>query len=315
MDEAKKMALQSTYKSEDTEEWLDIHFNRPVGYAWALFFNRFNIHPNVVTIFSIILGVAAGVMFYFPDLLHNIAGVLLLMWANFYDSCDGQLARMTGKKTHWGRMLDGFAGDVWFVVIYGAICLRLYDENIPFTNIPWNLWIFFFAFVSGIILHSRQCKLADYYRNIHMYFLGGKNNELDTSSQQLELYNNTLKKGNFWWRRFLYAYVGYTRSQEKMTPELQRLFHYIKRGGQDIVTDEFRRDFRKKSLPLMTYANILTFNCRAIALYVSCLLNIPWLYFLIEISVFSFLAVYMHYRHEKMCHELLKRLQKGCYSK
>ena len=39
----------------DTEEWLDIHFTRPIGYVWALFFKRLHVHPNVVTIFSILL--------------------------------------------------------------------------------------------------------------------------------------------------------------------------------------------------------------------------------------------------------------------
>lgn len=107
--------LQSTFKSQDTEEWLDIHFTRPLGLLWANFFNHFNIHPNVVTILSIILGAAAGVMFYYPDMPHTIIGILLLVWANLYDSADGQLARMTGKKTRWGRILDGFAGDVWFL--------------------------------------------------------------------------------------------------------------------------------------------------------------------------------------------------------
>ena len=115
--------LQSTFKSQDTEEWLDIHFTRPLGLLWARFFNHFNIHPNVVTILSIILGAAAGIMFYFTDLTHTIIGILLLVWANLYDSADGQLARMTGKKTRWGRILDGFAGDVWFFTIYAAICL------------------------------------------------------------------------------------------------------------------------------------------------------------------------------------------------
>ena len=78
------------------------------------------------------LGVAAGVMFYYPDMTHTLIGIFLLMWANHYDSCDGQLARMTGKKTRWGRMLDGFAGDLWFITIYVAICLRLMTQPLPF---------------------------------------------------------------------------------------------------------------------------------------------------------------------------------------
>ena len=104
--------ISATYKNADTEEWIDIRFTRPIGYLWALFFKKLHVVPNVVTILSIIIGIAAGWMFYYQDIYHNIAGVLLLMWANFYDSADGQLARMTGNKTRWGRMLDGFAGDL-----------------------------------------------------------------------------------------------------------------------------------------------------------------------------------------------------------
>ncbi len=123
-----KKGIEASYKSMDTEEFLDIHFNRPIGYLWALFFQRLDVHPNVVTILSFFLGIGAGVMFYYPDLLHSIIGIGLLMWANHFDSCDGQLARLTGKKTLWGRMLDGLAGDVWFVAIYMALCLRLQDD-------------------------------------------------------------------------------------------------------------------------------------------------------------------------------------------
>ena len=86
----------------------------------------------MVTILSIILGVGPGVMFYYPDMKHTLLGILLLMWANHYDSADGQLARLTGQKTQWGRMLDGSAGDIWFFTIPAAICLRLMNQPMPF---------------------------------------------------------------------------------------------------------------------------------------------------------------------------------------
>lgn len=116
---SEKKGLEASFKSMDTEEFLDIHFNRPIGYVWALFFQRLGVHPNVVTILSIILGVAAGVMFYYPDMKHTVIGILLLMWANHYDSCDGQLARMTGKKLVGGecwtvlREISGFSPFMW----------------------------------------------------------------------------------------------------------------------------------------------------------------------------------------------------------
>ena len=120
--------LKASMKSEDTEEWIDIYFTRPIGLAFALMWKALGVHPNAITILSIFLGLGAGYMFYFPDIEHNIWGVVLLMFANFCDSTDGQLARLTGQKTLVGRMLDGFSGDVWFFAIYLAIALRLMDE-------------------------------------------------------------------------------------------------------------------------------------------------------------------------------------------
>ena len=42
--------LQASFKSNDTEEWLDVHFTRPIGLVFALLWNSMNIHPNVITI-------------------------------------------------------------------------------------------------------------------------------------------------------------------------------------------------------------------------------------------------------------------------
>lgn len=302
-----KKGLEASFKSMDTEEFLDIHFNRPIGYAWALFFNRFGTHPNVVTILSIILGVAAGVMFYFPDLKHTLMGIVLLVWANHYDSCDGQLARMTGKKTRWGRMLDGFAGDLWFISIYAAICLRLTFQPLPFgigaaEGAVWGVSIWILALLSGTLCHSRQCALADYYRNIHLFFLKGKaGSELDNFKQQREIFYSLPWKGNFWWKAFLYSYGNYTRNQERMTPNFQRFYTFVQQKYGDAIPQELRDEFRSLSLPLMKYANILTFNTRAISLYISLLIGEPWLYFVFEIVVMTALFLYMRHRHEAIC--------------
>lgn len=293
--------LQSTFKSQDTEEWLDIYFTRPIGLMWANFFNRFNVHPNVVTLLSIVLGGAAGVMFYYPDLTHTIIGILLLMWANFYDSADGQLARMTGKKTLWGRILDGFAGDVWFFSIYFFICLRLTPQ--------WGVWIWVLAAFSGLVCHVKQCQLADYYRNVHLYFIKGKSgSELDSYRKVRDDFNATPWRGNLAWKVFLYSYGNYTRSQEQMSPAFQTLKRKMKSLFGDNLPERLRADFRQGSLPLMKYTNILTFNTRAITLYVCLLAGQPWIYFVFEITVMNGLFLYMRYRHETLCKTITQRI-------
>lgn len=308
--------LKASFKSMDTEEFLDIYFNRPIGYVWAIFFNRLNVHPNVVTILSIILGVAAGVMFYYPDMKHTIIGIFLLVWANHYDSCDGQLARMTGKKTRWGRMLDGFAGDLWFFTIYVAICLRLTSQPLPFgigesSGATWGIYIWILGLISGIICHSRQCTIADYYRNIHLFFLKGKSgSELDNFRQQREIFRSLPWKGNFWWKAFLYFYGNYTRRQEKTTPEFQKFYALVQNKYGDNIPQTLRDEFRSLSLPLMKYTNILTFNTRAIALYISLLVGEPWAYFIFEITVMTAIYLYMVHRHESMSEYLYKKYER-----
>lgn len=306
----KQSQLEATFKSQDTEEWLDIHFTRPLGLLWARFFNHFNIHPNVVTILSIILGIAAGVMFYFPDLLHTIIGILLLVWANLYDSADGQLARMTGKKTRWGRILDGFAGDVWFFCIYAAICLRLQNQPIPFFHTNWGIWIWLFAAFSGFICHGKQCALADYYRNIHLYFLKGESgSELDNSQKLRAEFASLSWPKDGAWKVFLYFYRNYTHSQEQMTPAFQRFKQLInKKYANQPLPEQLRSNFRTGSLPLIKYANILTFNTRAIVLYISLLVGEPWIYFVFEVVVMSILFFYMRACHERLCNRLYEQV-------
>ena len=300
-----KELLQSTYKSTDTEEWLDVHFTRPIGLVIALVCRRLGIIPNAVTIFSIFIGAVAGVLFYFDDLKLNIIGILLLMFANFCDSADGQLARMTNNRTLLGRALDGFAENVWFVVINVAIALRLTHEPIPFTNTEWGIWIWVLSAVAGLLCHSPQCSLADYYRQIHLFFLKGKEgSELDNYAQQRAIYES-LPKEKWFDRLFYFNYANYCRSQERRTPQFQEFFKRIKNSQFSILNSQFLSGSR----PLMPMTNILTFNTRAICLYISLLVGMPWIFFVFEVVALQALYYYMHYRHEKLCECLTKKIK------
>ena len=86
-------SLESTLKSLDTEEFIDIHFYRPIGYQWALFFNKLGVSPNSITIASIFIGIAAGICFNFQSLAINVIGILLLIWAKCLGTYLGRCRR------------------------------------------------------------------------------------------------------------------------------------------------------------------------------------------------------------------------------
>lgn len=302
----KQPTLESTLKSTDTEEFIDIHFYRPIGYRWALLFQKLGVTPNAVTIASIFLGIGAGICFYFDNIWISLLGIFLLVWANSYDSADGQLARMTKQFSALGRVLDGFAGNLWFASIYVGICLRLYPE--------WGGWIWVLACVTGYF-HSKQAEMADYYRNVHLLFLKGKSgSELDNSAELTAKFKELTWSKNFGAKIVLFFYRNYTTDQENRSPRLQVLFRLLRERFGDVAPESFRNDFREKSLPLMKYTNILSFNTRSIALFVSILLGWPWLYFVFELTVLNILLVYMVARHEKISKGFVMDIKSGKYN-
>lgn len=304
----KSGGYKDSLKSMDTEETFDLIFYRPIGYVWALMAKRLGITPNAITIASIFLGIGAGIAFYFNNIWINLLGVVLLVWADSFDSADGQLARMTKQYSRLGRILDGLSGDIWFFAIYLAICLR---ENVTsefFSNHHWVIWVV--GAVTGFC-HATQAAMADYYRQFHLFFLKGKEgSELETASLLWEKYHSLSWKKNFWSKLTLAFYANYTTGQEKRTPWMQRLRKTLKEKYGNEIPQNFRDEFRKLSKPLMKYTNILSFNTRSFALFAAILIfQMPWLYFAFELIVLNIVLVYMMARHERMCRRLNEELK------
>ena len=308
----KKVSYKDTLKSMDTEETIDVCFYRPIGYMWAVLCAKIGITPNAITIASIFIGVAAGIMFYFPDMWMNIIGMLLLIWANSFDSADGQLARMTGQYSRIGRILDGLSGDFWFVAIYLAICFRVNATSEFFGEYPWAIWAM--AVAAGIC-HAKQAAAADYYRQFHLFFLKGEEgSELDSVEQLDKAYAEVPWKGHFWKKTTMFFYRNYTANQEVLTPKMQALRKSLRqRFGENAAPQSFRDAFRAKSKPLMKYTNWLSFNLRTIVLFCSLFAQMPWLYFAFELIVLNAMLVYMILRHEKMCKNFNEEIKNGKY--
>ena len=71
--------------------------------------------------------------------------------------------------------------------------------------------------------------MADYYRNIHLYFLkGASGSELDNYAQQSALMRSLSWNRKEWFHRYtLYFYGNYTRGQERQTPKFQKFYALV----------------------------------------------------------------------------------------
>ena len=294
-----KQRVLATMKSRDVESDFELYVTRTPGYLWALLFRSLHVHPIAVTMMSIIIGGASGIFFYYDDLRLNLIGMLMLVWANWYDCADGQLARLTGKKTLIGRILDGFSGDVWFFCIYLAILLRLWPE--------WGIAIFLLEAWAGLHCHARQCALGDYYRNVHLWAVfGQESSELDSSGEQQKRFQALRWCSKDWFEKlYLFFYIRYTRSQEGQTPEFQKLRPLMEKLP---LNAPLREQFRTESLPLMPLCNIITFDTRFAALFLSLVVGHPWIYFVFEATVLEAVRYYARYRHETFCRKFRQTL-------
>ncbi|MCQ2058821.1 MAG: CDP-alcohol phosphatidyltransferase family protein [Bacteroidaceae bacterium] len=310
--------IKSTYKSKDTEEFLDIWFTRPCGFVMALLCNALRMHPNVVTIISMVIGAFGGFCFYFGELKWSLIGVGSMIFANILDSADGQLARMSGKTSQLGRLLDGFSGDVWFFAMYLAIVLRLQTQYISLYPLPfefgikWGVWIWLAFFLSGAICHKNQVELSDYHRNIYLWFQSGSGELTDSSKVDGQVKAASFRT-QFIWKLACIFYRSYTRRQEKQTPHFQTLFNMVKQRYGNDLPQALRDDFCTATKPILFWDNVITFNTRIIVMYISVLMGAEWIYLLFEICVMSLIWIIIRIKHENICKRIANGITQGKY--
>ena len=255
-------------------------------------------------------------------LMFNIIAILMLCLADIFDCTDGQLARMTGKKSKLGRILDGLAGFTWFIPIYHAMIYRFYLHHdlefqwLGIEDTPENALIvtgiaYIIGVIAGFMGTGGQQRLADYYIQVHLFFLKGeKGSELDNSKRQQEIYDQMDETTPAVERYFQKTYIDYTKKQEASTPQFQRLLDKLrsKFGSLDAIPQEVREEFRQHSLPVIKWNGLLTFNFRSFWLFLFCLLDVPVIYFIWEIVGMGLLYLYVNHRHEAFCRKMADKL-------
>lgn len=322
--------FNGSLKSLDTEDWFDRHVKRPFSFLIAWILSPTGITPNAVTVISMIIG--AGSTWFFMHASYHYAGTyglamniiacLMLMFADVLDCVDGQLARLTGRRSKWGRILDGSAGYVWFVPLYLGLVYRFYfhhDIEFAFLGLDDDavtVWtatviVLILANLAGFLGLGAQSRVVDYLIQGHLLF--EKGGELDTSVRQQKEFEQTDWSGARIRQIFEKTYIPYTRKQEKDTPQFQRMMKVIgdKFGSVEQMPADLRDRFVQGSRSVLKYATLIPFNLSATVLYVCCLLDVPVLTFLFVIIVMGLLTHYVQSRRERLCSEMAEIMEKS----
>ena len=297
--------LETAQKSDDTEDRFDTIVYGPLSMSLAHVFIRRGISANKVTLLSLVFGVFGSIFFYSQNVLVNFLGIVIEFFAVVLDCADGQVARMTHTTSQLGRFLDGIVDTTNFFAIYVVIAIRMTNETIPFTAVKWGVIIWIVLLINGYF-HGEEARMADYYRTIHLYFLDRSNTAHFTSSEKIKEELAAAKDSPFYNKLYLYSYYIYTRDQERMSPNMQKLLKAIEENG-GTISDELSDAYTARSRKYVQLTNLLTFNLRAYVLYLLILLKLhPW-FVPFNILILGGIALFMIAKYEKIAKEVYEQ--------
>ena len=301
--------LEIKNKSDDTEDRFDTVVYGPFSVLLAYFFIRQGISANIVTLLSLAFGVLGSFFFYPQSFILNLIGILIEFFAVVLDCADGQVARMTHTSSQLGRFLDGLVDSVNFAAIYIALGLRMMKETIPFTDTKWSWYIWIVILVSGYC-HAEQARTADYFRGLHLHFLHQNDSANFTTSEKIRAELSRSKASPLYDKIYLSVYFLYTKAQELMTPNVQKLMKAIEENGGNI-SGELSSAYTSQSRRYIQLTNVLTFNLRAWTLFVLVLLKLHAFFFPFNVLVLGGIMIYMVSHYEKIAGRICRRFFKA----
>lgn len=149
------------HKGAAIEEWIDLHFYRPLGIRIARALAGTRISADEVTLWALVTGLVGGQLFLYPDRRLNALGFAMWVVSDIFDSADGQLARLRGASTRFGRALDGISDSLRFAYLYLCLLLRLLAGGAGWPAVA--------LVILAAASHSLQATIVDFIRSAYLW--------------------------------------------------------------------------------------------------------------------------------------------------
>lgn len=201
---------KSTLKPLAVEEPIDVYVHRPLAFVLARALRPTPISANMVTFGSILFGLGAGYCLLADFAWHmQIAGACIFLSAIF-DCADGQLARMRGTSSAFGRMLDGTADLVVSVAAVGGALWVIWTK---YSDPAWFGVVALGLGVATAVTGSFHTGMYDHYKNVYLRLTSPGFVEGESYATALQRYR--AKDGSSAVARLAWPiYLFYLKSQE-----------------------------------------------------------------------------------------------------
>lgn len=290
---ARPLNLVRPMRPRELEDTLNHKLYHPLAWQLARLLARTPLTPNQVSVFGGLTVVCAGVAYTSPLWggeawpFSAALGMLLHMTWHVIDGADGDLARMTGRSSPYGEMIDGLCDYLSHVVLYVLLAL--------FMSATLGVWAWAIAIPAGLA-HAVQSTHVEAQRRFYLYWVYGK-----------PWLNNARPDGHgpFAWLVSLYLRVALGSTPSALA--IDRAITAAK--GDPARLESLRTMIRAEMPPLQRLERWLGPNSRAIALGLSMLLTAsPVAYFIYGGVWMSALLVASIVLHNNAWRRLARRI-------
>ena len=295
---AAALNLARPLRPRELEDTLNHKLYHPLAWQLARLLARTPVTPNQVSVFGAATVVGAGIAYvsplWGPPFLPTevwpfsaLLGMLLHMAWHVIDGADGDLARMTGRSSPYGEMIDGLCDYLSHVVLYVLLAMLL--------SASLGAWAWAIAVPAGLA-HAVQSTHVEAQRRFYLYWVYGK-----------PWLNNARPEGRgpLAWLVSLYLRVALGG-----TPSALAIDRSITAAAADPARLEtLRAMIRAEMPPLLRLQRWLGPNSRAIALGLAMLLTAsPVAYFVYGGVWLSLLLVGSIVLHNNAWRRLARRI-------
>lgn len=283
-------------RPRELQDPLNHYIYHPLAWQLARGLARTPITPNMVSVFGGLMVVAAGIVY--ANLAWPVGaalGMALHMGWHVVDGADGDLARMTGRTSPIGEMVDGVCDYASHIVLYLILGWVLSKEAGFFTgSAGWILLVF-----AGIS-HAVQSNHVEVQRRQYQWYVYGTPWIRHSHGQAGSATSKSL------FGVFVSAYLN---AASGMTPHALRIDAAVDAAkGDPARLAEIAAAVRAEAPPLLFMCKVLGPNPRAIVLGLSMFAGTPLYYMIYQAVVLNLLLVISVLMHNAAARRIAARI-------
>lgn len=285
-----KAEPQQVKRTQEIEEATNLYIIHPISRMLVTVFARLGVHPNTVSVLGMVCGgLAAWAYYYYDQWPMAVLGFVLMIGWHIMDGSDGQLARLTGKTSEVGKVLDGLCDHLSFILVYVSLSLAAAQV--------WGQWVWTLSFAAGFS-HLAQATAYEFQRQAYDYWVFGK---ASARIQRPDEFAQTLSENRGLAKRMAdFMQLNYLRVQFSMAGVNNALLADLERALYEADDESvIRQAYRRYNLSAVKSWSLLCSNYRTLAIFIACLAGNPIYFFLFEIVFLNGAFVWLRYRQSR----------------